>query len=208
MRRAVRDATTRTGGSSAIGAACMPHDTPHPCLRKNSGYRPRAGTYKRRAPWQHRGRARPGDACAYEQARKLSIDDYMIVQGWDPKYRGVLPAGDSKTARYRAVGLLANSVVPAVVEHAARSIVWRTRTAARSASGGVAQPAEGQAAPTSPVRHSTVFVTTALSFTCQDWALDAGSGGAADCPNGTCNGSYHADTGSERTVVPRLSNGP
>ena len=38
---------------------CMPHDTPHPCLRKNSGYRPRAGSYKRRAPWQHRGRARP-----------------------------------------------------------------------------------------------------------------------------------------------------
>ena len=64
---------------------CMPHDTPHPCLRKNSGYRPRAGTYKRRAPWQHRGRARPGDACAYEQAHKLSIDDYMVVQGWRPQ---------------------------------------------------------------------------------------------------------------------------
>ena len=133
---------------------CMPHDTPHPCLRKNSGYRPRAGTYKRRAPWQHRGRARPGDACAYAQAHKLSIDDYMVVQGWDPKYRGVLPAGDSKTARYRAVGLLANSVVPAVAEHAARSIVWTAGAAEPDERGAVERQAEGQAEPPSTARHS------------------------------------------------------
>ena len=93
------------------------------------------------------GRARPGDACTYEQAHKLSIDDYMVVQGWSPKYRGVLPAGDSKTARYRAVGLLANSVVPAVAEHAARSIVWAAGAAEPDERGAVGRQAASQAKP-------------------------------------------------------------
>ena len=48
---------------------CMPPSTPHPCQRKNSGYRPRTGAYGARKPWARRGEGRRGEACGDERAR-------------------------------------------------------------------------------------------------------------------------------------------
>ena len=85
----------------------LPASTPHPTLRTACAYHPRPGSYSPRV----------GDAAPIEQVRRLTVPDYMKIQGWPDD--AFLPDN-----RRFAVNILANSVAPPMQEFVMAAIRW------------------------------------------------------------------------------------